>query len=156
MFDAFSKLLIPVDFSEPSLAALRMGDTIAKAFGSKMHLLHVVERSPYEVYAAEGVLPIDPGLPVVNGQVWDAESIKKAMLGQLEQLAAQSRGGPCTVEVREGNPAAEILASAKSHQCSAIVICTNGRTGLSHLMMGSVAEKVVRASPIPVLTIRAQ
>ncbi len=156
MFQPFSYILVPIDFSEHSLLALRLADTMARGFGAELHLVHVVERSPYEYYAAQGFMPEIPPFPVVNGQLMDLDALKANMKDRLAKLAEAGRGGPCTVEVRYGHPVEEILAAAKERDCNLMVICTHGRTGLSRLVMGSVAERIVRLSPIPVLSVRGQ
>jgi nucleotide-binding universal stress UspA family protein len=150
------RILVPIDFSEHSLFALGYADTFAKEFGAEMVLAHVVERTPYEIYAAQGFLPDVPLYPLVNNQLLDLDYIKAETKKQLDKLAGEARGGPCQTDVRDGNPVEAILDAAKSHQCDLLVICTHGRTGLSHLLMGSVAEKIVRLAPIPVLSVRAK
>jgi nucleotide-binding universal stress UspA family protein len=154
MSAAFKKILVPIDFSEQSLLALNYADLLAKEFKAQMILVHVVERSPYEMYAAEGFLPNVPIYPTVNNRVLDQDYILEETKKQLDQLAAAGRGGPCVTESRFGYPVEEVLAAAKLHRADLLVICTHGRTGLSHLVMGSVAEKLVRLAPIPVLSIR--
>ena len=150
------RILVPIDFSDHSLHALSYADTFAKEFKAEMVLAHVVERTPYEIYAAQGVLPDVPMYPLVNNQLVDPEYVKAETKKQLEKLVAEPRGGSCTVDVRDGHPVEELLKIAKDRACDLIVICTHGRTGLSHLVMGSVAEKIVRMSPIPVLSIRSK
>jgi nucleotide-binding universal stress UspA family protein len=156
MATAIRRILVPIDFSAHSLSALGYADTIAKELGAELVLVHVVERTPYEMYAAQGVLPDVPMYPLVNNQLIDPEYIKAETRKQLDKLAGEKRGGPCTTDVRDGHPVDELLKAAKDHRCDLIIICTHGRTGLSHLVMGSVAEKVVRLSPVPVLSIRAK
>ena len=150
------RILVPIDFSEHSLYALGYADTFAKEFESHIVLVHVVERTPYEIYAAQGFLPDVPLYPLVNNQVLDIDYIKAETKKQLDKLAADKRGGPCTAIVLDGHPVEKILEAGKAQKCDLVVICTHGRTGLSHLVMGSVAEKIVRMSPIPVLSVRAQ
>jgi len=150
------RILVPIDFSDHSLFALSYADAFAKEFKAELVLAHVVERTPYEIYAAQGVLPDVPMYPLVNNQLVDPEYLKAETKKQLDKLAAEKRGGPSSVEVRDGHPVEELLKVAEDHKCDLIVICTHGRTGISHLVMGSVAEKIVRLSPIPVLSIRAQ
>jgi universal stress protein A len=150
------RILVPIDFSNHSLFALTYADTFAKELGAEMVLVHVVERTPYEIYAAQGFLPDVPLYPLVNNQLLDLEYIKTETKKQLDKLASDRRGGPCKTVVLDGHPVDQILEAAKTHKCDLLVICTHGRTGLSHLLMGSVAEKIVRLSQIPVLSVRAQ
>ena len=150
------RILVPIDFSEHSLYALSYADTFAKEFGAEMVLAHVVERTPYEIYAAQGFLPDVPLYPLVNNQLLDLDYIKAETKKQLDKLAGESRGGPCQTDVRDGNPVEALLEIAKSHKCDLLVICTHGRTGMSHFLMGSVAEKIGRLASIPLLSVRAQ
>jgi nucleotide-binding universal stress UspA family protein len=153
---AIRRILVPIDFSEHSLYALDYADIFAREFHAELVLVHVVERTPYEIYAAQGVLPDVPMYPLINNQLVDPEFVKAETKKQLDKLAGERRGGPCTTEVRDGHPVDQVLKAAQDQRCDLIVICTHGRTGLSHLVMGSVAEKIVRLSPIPVLSIRAK
>lgn len=150
----FAKIVVPIDFSEHCQRALRLADVLAASAKGSIHLVHVVEANPWAYYAAQGVLGEGMVFPTPNGMPLDANSIKAELERELEAMAKAKRGGPCTFEVRTGHAVDEILAAADEQDASLIAICTHGRSGLAHLTIGSVAERVVRYSPIPVLTTR--
>ena len=142
-----TRVLVPVDFSEHSTRALDCAKTLAEKFGAALHLVTVVP-DPF-------LLP-DPGpryVPLPEGYVeglrHDAESHVRRLLTQAEErkLRAQSN-------VAFGNPYREIMDYVKRASIDLIVMGTHGRGGVAHLLMGSVAEKVVRTAPCPVLTVR--
>ena len=144
----FTHILVPTDFSEPSDAALDYARTLAASFGSAVHLLHVVE-APFvtgplgtPVFVAEGL--------TVHGQLFEEA---KGRLEKLVTAADRSRGN-VTTDVIVGTSARTILDYALDHGMDLIVMGTHGRGGMAHLLMGSVAEKVVRSAPCPVLTVR--
>ena len=141
------RILVPTDFSADAAAALTYAVRFAQPFGASIHLLHVVADPmaagawSSEVYTAETA-----GLHI--NLVRDAEQ-------RLQQQAAE-KGAPITTEVRTGHTAHAILDLANKKGIDLIVMGTHGRTGLAHLVMGSVAERVVRLAPCPVLTLRAE
>jgi universal stress protein A len=133
------RILHPTDFSEQSEAAFRLAASLARDHGARLTVIHVVQ--PPTLYAAEGLV-IVPTL--------DLEPIR-------EQLARiQAKDPLVSVEhvLVEGDPAAEILKAASEYKCDLIVIGTHGRTGLGRMLMGSVAENVVRKATCPVLTLK--
>ena len=141
------RILVPTDFSADAAAALTYALRFAQPFGASVHLLHVVADPmaagawSSAVYTAEIA-----GLHI--NLVRDAER-------RLQQEAAD-KGAPITTEVRTGHAAHVILDLANERGIDLIVMGTHGRTGLAHLVMGSVAERVVRLAPCPVLTMRAE
>ncbi|MGD0230502.1 MAG: universal stress protein [Syntrophorhabdales bacterium] len=142
----FSKILVPIDFSEYTDEILRYAVEIVKRFGSSLHLIHVVPGldyfTPYESFmAAENIAAVQKGIE---------EEVKT----QLEEVAGRIAGITVTETVRTGTAYAEIVDYAKSVGMDLIIMGTHGRGGLEHIVIGSVAEKVVRRSPCPVLTIR--
>ena len=140
----FRRILVPHDFSEAATHAFRVAIQLARQHGGRLTVLHVV--TPYQ--------PVTE-LPEVAGWISDAEIVKgtRRSLDDLVRRELRGRGAPRTrFDVQLGNPVTRILAAAKEADC--VVMATEGRTGLAHLMIGSVAEKVVRLSPIPVLTVR--
>jgi nucleotide-binding universal stress UspA family protein len=140
------QILAPSDFSEPSKQAVTCAYEWARTFGAKLLLLHVVQPVvyPVEIFQVSGA-----GTTLLD----DLEH--QARL-DLAQLLPKSEDG--TVEVRcqavVGTPYLRIIELAAADHVDLIVMSTHGRTGLSHLVMGSVAERVVRTAPCPVLTIR--
>lgn len=155
MYVPFAKVLVPIDFSQHSLNALRFADSVVQGKGT-LHLIHVLETTPYEFFASMRMLREDIALSSAKDLPPDLNVIKAELEKHLATLAKDKRGGPCTYEVRTGHPVDEILKCAAEQKASMIVMCTHGRTGLSHMAIGSVAERVVRMSPVPVLTTRAE
>ena len=136
-------ILVPIDFQEASLEALSLGRELGARLGMEIVLLHVFS-IPVVVYP--GFEPVmAPGLP---------EEIAGAARQALEQLA-RSAGGLKTM-LASGDPPTEILKVIEKIQPAFVIMGTHGRKGLSHLFMGSVAEQVIRTSPVPVLTTHAR
>lgn len=138
-------ILVPSDFSECSDAALRYGLELARRFDARLHLLHVVQDPLTQPWAAEGFSA--PLFDMVEKWQQDA----KARLVASIPLADIGR---VTVTVTLAWPYAEILRYANEHGVDLIVMGTHGRSGVSHVLLGSIAERVVRHAPCPVLTVR--
>ncbi len=140
------RILFPTDFSEPAEYAWPYALTFAQEFGAEVHLLHVVAPPPRltEAYAVN----FDPER-MVKSLTAEANA---SMDRQVE--AAKSRGLLFRREVRVGVDFREIVDYATKHDIDLIVMATHGRTGLAHVLLGSVAEKVVRKAPCPVLTVK--
>ena len=139
------RILVPVDFSEHARLVLEWAAHLADEHGSRMLLLHVYHL-PVEFQQLEGAyLPADFWANVKN----DAEQ-------ELGVYAADLRERGLEVEalVREGYPATVIVDEAESQRADLIVIGTHGHTGLKHLLLGSIAERVVQKAPCPVLTVK--
>ena len=142
-----SRILVPTDFSADADAAFKYALGLARKFDAHVHLLHVVEDPlaagvwSSEVYTAEIA-----GLQV--NLVRDAE---QRLRGSVPDDA-----GTVSTEVRTGPAAKQIIETAGNTQADLIVMGTRGRTGVAHVIMGSVAERVVRLAPCPVLTLRAE
>lgn len=138
-------ILVPSDFSECSDAALRYGLELARRFDAELHLLHVVQDPATQPWAAEGLsLPL---FEVVDR--WQAEARQR--LANAVPVADAHR---VTVLVTLATPYQEILRYAGENAMDLIVMGTHGRGGVSHLLLGSIAEKMVRHAPCPVLTVR--
>jgi universal stress protein A len=138
-------ILAPTDFSEFSKQAVESALTLAQTFGAKLLLLHVVELPAY---------PIEGFVPAIGTTL--IEDLERQASLDLAQVLPQSRNTSVEVlrQVVVGNPYSQIIEIAQVEKADLIVMATHGRTGLSHLVMGSVAERVVRTAPCPVLTIR--
>lgn len=141
-----NKILFATDYSEANKQALEFATSLARDTGASMLIAHVTDREQYpvgepcdeqpepdpaETHDLKTVLPTDPQVPYEHRLVY---------------------GEPGSAEIVK--PADEIVKLAKQEQVDAIVLGTHGRTGLSHLLMGSVAESVVRNAPCPVVTIK--
>ncbi len=133
------RILVPVDFSPASLAGLQYAIELGKPFDAVVTILFVVE----PLYSAG-----DMGLLLEEGQRRGREE-----LDRLEQRL-KKRGVECRAMVQIGTPYQVIADAAVRQKADLIVMATHGRTGLSHLVMGSVAERVVRTARCPVLTVR--
>jgi universal stress protein A len=142
------KVLVATDFSEPSDAALLYGRELAKRFGATVHVLHVVQNIYISTFGAENIATITPDL---QRQLED-----DARRHLHEQLVDSDRSGPPTVPaiLTSASPAMAIVDYARDQDIDMIVMGTHGRGALAHLVMGSVAERVVRSAPCPVLTVR--
>ena len=141
------RILVPMDFSPPSDAALEYARSVALRYGGSLHLLHVAE-DPYRAfYSAEVYVPAVEGL---------REEILSDTAGRLKDRLRPSDVTElhATADSIIGTPAGSIVEYAAGHGIDLIVMGTHGRGGMSHLLMGSVAERVVRTAPCPVLTVR--
>jgi nucleotide-binding universal stress UspA family protein len=134
----FARILVPMDFSAPSEAALAHARIFARAWGAALHVLHVTGERLTPPHAAE------------------ARHDEPAALRQIrDRLTDEDRRRPLKIRVVErGAPAGVILGYAGTAGIDLIVMGTHGRTGFAHLLMGSVAETVVRSAPCPVLTVQ--
>jgi len=143
----FTRILVPTDFSPPSYAALGYARAVATQFGASLHLLHVADDPYRAALAAEVYVPEVEGL---------RDEIVTSALGRLkEQLtAADTTALHATTAAVIGTPAWTIVEYAAANDIDLIVMGTHGRGGMAHLLMGSVAERVLRTAPCPVLTVR--
>src|SRR5262245_30448983 len=141
------RILVPTDFSKHSQNALTYAVAFAEKFGAELYLLHVVQDLALFIPDAFAVAP--PVAPPVEQFVAAARSA-------LDRVVQENQLGRFTVhpEVREGTPFYEIIQFAQEQDVDLIVMGTHGHSGLAHVLMGSVAEKVVRKAPCPVLTVR--
>ena len=140
MGSAVKRVLVPTDFSETSDAALKYGITLAQALNARLYLLHV---------SGESGVNFEADFPMVQFERALGERLE-AFVGPQDARQLQPeyalRGG--------GAPADLIVRYADDRSIDLIVMGTHGRSGVEHMLMGSVAEKVVRAAPCPVVTIR--
>lgn len=144
---ALQRILFPADFSDSNREALKYACALAEKFGSELHLLHVLQ----DLVA---MVP-EPGLafPAPGDYMQDLQkSAEKALLALPGDTWANP--GPVVRATRVGAPFVEIVRYAKEHDVDLVVMGTHGRGGLAHVLLGSVAEKVVRKAPCPVLTVR--
>jgi nucleotide-binding universal stress UspA family protein len=144
------RILVPTDFSEFSQQALDDAAELAKPFKARLIVLHSLE----PIYFAT---PADLYGPSANLSML-VEEQRRCAQEQLARLARalEKRRIPVETLLASGSPHTVILDTAKKRGADLIVMSTHGRGGLSHLMMGSVAEKVVRGASCPVLTVRAK
>ncbi len=141
------KILVPTDFSEPSAKALAYGKELARLFRSSLHLLHVIEGPFLDSFPIEGYVP--------NMAEFNRSLEQRALQDIARLLDEFERRELRTVEAAEfGHAAKQIRRYAKQHDVDLIVMGTHGHGAVAHLLLGSVAERVVRTAPCPVLTVR--
>ena len=140
------KILCPLDFSACSDYALRYALGMANEFGAELKLLHVVELPFLPSYSLGGVPDLSAPM----------EAIEQGARQRMEQLVEQCRAEHEDVDatVRTGTPFLEIVSYAEEIGADLIVAGSHGRSGLRHMLIGSVAEKLVRKAPCPVLTVK--
>jgi universal stress protein A len=141
------RILVPTDFGKSSENALTYGLAFAQKFGAEVWLLHVVQ--DLALFYPEAVFVTPPPAPPV-------EQFIAAARATLERVVKGLNVHGVTVhsEIGVGPPYDEIVRFAKEKDIDLIVMGTHGHTGLAHILLGSVAEKVVRRAPCPVLTVR--
>jgi nucleotide-binding universal stress UspA family protein len=142
MVEQAGVIVVAVDFEKASLKALEVAKELGRAMGADIVIAHVYQVPMFTYPGLEPAL-----LPTFNAEI--STAAKRA----VEELAA-SQGGLRAV-LREGDPSTELLAIANELKARMLVMGTHGRSGFAHLFLGSVAEKVMRHSTIPVLTVRA-
>jgi universal stress protein A len=141
-------ILVPIDFSDTSLHALDVAESLAREHRAALRLFAVaVPRQPTE----EVLVPL-PASAFESGSPWP--HAEEATRQQLAPIAARIADLPVTTEVCTGLPGPSIVAAALKHNVDLIVMGTQGRSGLTRLLLGSVAEHVLRHAPCPVLTIK--
>jgi len=140
------KILVPVDFSDCSKKALQYAIPFARQFDAALTLLHVVQANYYV-----------GDFGTIDTALLETEMRKNAEK-QLADLAAREvgKGLRCETTLRTGRIVSEIVEVARQTQTDLIIISTHGHTGLKHILLGSVAENVVRHAPCPVLIVRQQ
>jgi universal stress protein A len=144
---AIHRILCPVDFSANSLHALEYAIAFAAAHAADLTLLHVLEPPVYG-------LAEYPDLAQLSGDILDQlQASARKRLAALEE-SARKRHARTDSLFAAGTPFLEIIGAARARKVELIVMGTHGRSGLSHLIIGSVAERVVRKAPCPVLTVR--
>ncbi len=133
------RILCPVDFSAASAKALDVAIEYANAFRAEIHAIHVYQLSAYASPSSEL-----------------ARDLEKQVRAELDKFVAPyaSRGVPIKTGLRLGVPYVEIVDAARDAGAQLIVMGTTGKTGIQHLLLGSVAERVVRTAEVPVLSVR--
>ncbi len=132
-------ILVATDFGEVSEAALTYGRALARTFGADLHLLHVMENTFLR--------------PIASDPLALKAALYKRLNGRLTAFDHAQLHARAVVEVSD-EPAAVIVDYATGYAIDLIVTGTHGRRGAAHVLMGSVAERVVRTAPCPVLTVR--
>lgn len=141
-----TRILVPTDFSATADAALDYAYVLAEQFGASLELLHVLD----DPFVVDGM--------AAEAYISEAPALRSAMLqearNRLRHRAAPRQGIAIETEVLFGHGARTIAEYAAERGVDLIVMGTHGRTGFAHLLLGSVAERLVRTAPCPVLTVR--
>lgn len=145
---ALKKILVATDFSEPSDAALAYGRELARTFSASLTVLHIADNILTRAYGADGIVLADPELQ---------REIETSAQRQVDAvLFDEDRKmlGAVGLVITSNSPSAAIVTYARDAAIDLIVMGTHGRGAIAQLLMGSVAERVVRIAPCPVLTVR--
>lgn len=133
-------ILCPTDFSPQSKYAFELASALARDYGARLIVLHVVEVLP--VVYGEGLIPPDPA------------ELRAAGRAQLDELQPPQENVRAERRLEQGDSVEEVLRVSKEVNADLIVLGTHGRTGLGRLLMGSTAEQIVRKATCPVLTVK--
>lgn len=140
---AVRRILVPVDFSDASEVAVDHAKEIALTYGAEIDLLHVVEQ------------PFYPSAYGIDSVTFPTQEVVDRVEKQLGELARTEIGYEhVMVEATAGDPADEILSHVDDNESDLVVIATHGRTGLDRILLGSVAERVLRRSEAPVFVVK--
>jgi len=141
----YKRILCPVDFDQYSADALKEAAALALSSAGTVHVLHVVQINPLVEQGATGGLAV--------GEIYDSQvELARKQVEQMLTTMPPEVNREVMIEI--GEPVNWIAAAQTKLGADLIVMATHGRKGLKHLLLGSVAERVVRESPIPVLTVR--
>jgi universal stress protein A len=146
---SLKRILVPVDYSECSQAALARAVAFAEASGASIDVVHVWDRP---MYVSDTVM------------VTNTAGAKRSLVEMIRENAEQEMRAfmsaakipptvPLTHRLLSGEPVSTLLKELRGGEHDLVVVGTHGRTGLTHVLLGSVAEKLVRLSPVPVLTV---
>ena len=162
-----TKILVPIDYSGESDRALEWGASLAEKYGARLLLLHVVPQASEDLPGsrAERTDPLLPfaldnpavyRAPSALGEVVSVDLVEMAQ-NDLKDLVIATLNERLSVNptVGVGKPAEEIVRLARDETVDLIVMGTHGRSGLRHVLLGSVAETVIRTAPCPVFTVKA-
>jgi universal stress protein A len=149
----FKTILCATDFSEASYHALDYGLRFAVNAGGTLIVAHIIHVPDGDIFGpaheTTGVHPIAGALSFDEAKKWVLDRLEELHAARLDHYPR------CEFVVDVGDPAEQTLALARQRAVDLIVSATHGRSGLSHLIMGSVAEKVIRHAPCPVLVVRS-
>jgi universal stress protein A len=143
---SFQKLLVPVDFSAHSVEATRVAAELARRFDASLTLIHVNDPMIYAL--PDGVVMVPPAA------IKDLQDALRSRLDGARRQALEAGAPRVEAQLLEGFVASEIVQFAQRGAFDLIVMGTHGRSGMAHLFIGSIAERVVRLSSCPVLTVK--
>jgi len=141
-------ILVPIDFSAHSKNALKFAIPLAEKFGASLHLVYVVEPTIYPADLGFGQVVL-PGVE---------DELREKGAEELQALIQREIGErvKASCAVRTGNPHQEILHEAEEKGVDMIIVATHGHSGVEHMLFGSTADRIVKRSRVPVLTIRPE
>jgi nucleotide-binding universal stress UspA family protein len=145
----FRRILVPVDYSDSSRASLKFAATLATSLGASLDIVHVWDRP---TYVSDAVMVKRPGqehCSLIELIQENAERDMKEFVASAELPPGVNAGQ----RLCSGDTVSTLLAEVKKGGHDLVVVGTHGRTGLSHMLLGSITEKLIRMSPVPVLTI---
>ena len=147
---SWKTILVPTDFSDGARAALRLASDLAQLHGAKVVILHVTELPP-GLDTGTMIAPAPGGMPVTV-----VDFAREPALSWMEQDRASfvDKKIDVVIRIEVGAAVDTVLEAADDVGADLIVVGTHGRTGFAHLVLGSVAERIVRRSQVPVLTVR--
>lgn len=154
----YSKIVVPLDGSVFAEQALPHAEAVAVRGETEIHLISIAPMLEDQGLAAVDLYPVYVYHDYLVDQTQETQRIRTELQDYLNQVAARLRatGFDALISIRFGQPADEILAYAQELGCDIIVMSTHGRSGVGRWVYGSVADKVLRGSKIPVLLIRVQ
>mgnify|MGYP006302014457 CR=1 FL=1 len=137
----YDRILVPTDGSPSIQPVVDHAVELADVHDATLHGLYVVDTGSF------ATLPVET--------TWDGvtEMLREEGELALSEFTERAVGVPVETAIRDGNPSGEIVAYAREHGCDSVVMGTHGRGGIDRLLLGSVAERVVRAAPVPVVTV---
>jgi len=138
----YDDILVPTDGSAGMGRVIDHAESLAREHGATVHGLYVVDTASWT------------GLPMESSFEGVGEALREQGESALRQLERRVGEAPVRTETREGSPARLIVEFAAEEECDLVVMGTHGRSGVDRLLLGSVAERVVRSAPVPVLTVR--
>jgi nucleotide-binding universal stress UspA family protein len=145
--ETINNILVPVDFSDHSAKALAYASEIALSYNAQLQVLHIIEETIHPAFSLVGKSSIFDLIPGIED---DCRKRTKKMLKATVPDKVRSN-----VYIKNGRAASDIIKFAKENSTDLIVIATHGLTGLEHMLLGSITEKVVRMAHCPVFTVKA-
>ncbi len=142
----FQRILVPFDFSRLAEQGVQYAEEMAEVHGAHLDILHVVEEPAFPSFFKLGAMRIYGMVPNLEKVAWTALEKRFGSPGEQPHL---------DFHVVKGNADVEIIRFAGEHEIDLVVMTSHGLTGLQHVLMGSVAEKVVKMAPCPVLVVKA-
>jgi nucleotide-binding universal stress UspA family protein len=152
----FKRLLVPLDGSRLSSRAIVYATEVARHFGAEITLLHVVHPTT-PVPVTTGMVPGDTEITIqaaLEADKKNVSSAKRYLRGKVRSIRNTGLSG--SYEVIRGNPTQSILDFAKKYKIDLVIMTTHGKGGLKRVIMGSVADRIIRESGKPVLVVRPQ